>query len=274
METLTLNSWRDFSDAGKELHVERKKIHSDAKTPVGDFLFRGQANAEWPLSDTLERSIGKGSKLDVLQYHGTVLAVKSEIELFTKETWDGIPNYDEYQERLRSDGTFPFSGLPAFEYMVHLRHHGFPSPLLDWTRSLHIAAFFAFDEIPPNAERVAIHAFIEGDGRGGADSSHESGITIHRLDSEKGHRRHFLQRAEYSTCTLVKNNVYKYAPQEEGFTENGRGQHRRWKITLPVSERDVALKALASIGITPYSLFESEESLMKKLGRREFGGGR
>jgi len=30
--------------------------------------------------------------------------------------------------------------------MTRLRHHGFPSPLLDWPQSPYIAAFFAFNK--------------------------------------------------------------------------------------------------------------------------------
>lgn len=34
----------------------------------------------------------------------------------------------------------------SYGFMTRLRHHGFPSPLLDWPQSPYIAAFFAFNK--------------------------------------------------------------------------------------------------------------------------------
>jgi hypothetical protein len=34
----------------------------------------------------------------------------------------------------------------SYDFMTRLRHHGFPSPLLDWPQSPYTAAFFAFNK--------------------------------------------------------------------------------------------------------------------------------
>ena len=56
----------------------------------------------------------------------------------------------------------PFPVL-LYRYMAYLRHFGFPSPLLDWSRSPFVAAFFAFRDDPPGKkpDKRSVFAYCE-----------------------------------------------------------------------------------------------------------------
>ncbi len=117
----------------------------ELRTTVGQkaasrLLFRGQGNSKWPLETTLERAGQKN--MSVADYYTLITAMGPEVDAFTTVS---SPAYDP---TLRKG----FSGLESFfepdrfpsglqyEYMAYLRHHGFPSPLLDWSRSPYVAA--------------------------------------------------------------------------------------------------------------------------------------
>jgi FRG domain len=86
-----------------------------------------------------------------------------------------------------------------YEYLVYLRHHGFPSPLLDWSASPYVAAFFAFDSPPKEAERVAVYTFLQ-DTIDGVSSDAHLFIVGPYLRSDP---RHLLQQCRYSICIAV-----------------------------------------------------------------------
>jgi hypothetical protein len=63
---------------------------------------------------------------------------KAAVESFSGRRWDKVPTVPEFQE-LVTDNAFVWLDMllsqrpEIYEYLVYLRHHGFPSPLLDWT---------------------------------------------------------------------------------------------------------------------------------------------
>src|SRR5215831_1616896 len=122
------------------------------------FLFRGHGDSRWQLDTTLQRN--GHEKYPVRKYYDLISRIKPRIETFTGTNWE-TPAYSDLETLFREYELFSrrlsFGDLPAYKYMVYLRHHGFPSPLMDWTRSPYVAAYFAFRRI--TGKHVCIYVF-------------------------------------------------------------------------------------------------------------------
>jgi hypothetical protein len=129
-------NWEEF-----ETYLKHVKNNNFSPWPL---LFRGQGDANWQLKTTLERA--GYEKLFFSEYYQTVSQLKPEIEAFTGREWDH-PNFIDI-DKLRDPDSLRDVLLQIYPYLLHLRHHGFPSPLLDWTHSPYIAAYFAFRQRP------------------------------------------------------------------------------------------------------------------------------
>jgi len=258
LNTIELESWECFEQHVSSIFAnwqkrKTEKTYNQWSTP----RFRGHSDADWKLETTLERLTKKS--VDTEHYFKTLRDIRPAVISITGKNWDTPDTFEP--GRLHPVG---------YEFMIYLRHHGFPSPLLDWTRSPYVAAFFAFrsQEKPKNG-KVAIYSYVE-------HFEHPEGFdgeapTIHGLGPYAvTHKRHYAQQCEYSICQKRTNDRYVYSSHETAvLADNNFGQGPVTKYTLPVSDRPKVLKELQRMNVTAFSLFGSEESLMETLAYQE-----
>jgi hypothetical protein len=267
MKTLELKSFSDFEVWVEDLKKEQTEARLNSRKHYSTLLFRGQGDESWKLSTTLERYSDSVKSLG--QYLKSADRIKLQVELHTGKKWDPILR-DGFV--IDDDDREFHAHLPSLEYLVYLRHHGFPSPLLDWTRSPYIAALFAFSECPNNADgKIAIYVYQEYAGTAKTYSNDRPFIqSIGRyIDT---HKRHSIQQAQYTICLTQQKqfNSFNYTIHPHDEYRNLENQDHIYKITLPKNEKLKMLAKLDQFNLNFYSLYGDETSLMSTLAINEF----
>ncbi|UUE96204.1 FRG domain-containing protein [Comamonas thiooxydans] len=261
MSEIIIESWSHFVDQASRWESSFRgetSITDHSKPPV---LFRGHASDKWKIQTTLERT--HKDCISVLDYHKRVYETKHQLESLSNSKWE-VPKPDAFQNHLRKSEWY--KGIPALNYLVYLRHHGFPSPLLDWTRSPFIAAFFAFQKVDPSTENVAIYSFIPLERS--MSSPVNSDLRIQSLGHRvRTHKRHVLQQAEYTICINKRAHQWEYASYEEFFETCERPPY---KFIIPSQLRRDFLKNLDLFNLNEYTIYGSDDGLVQSTAMRVF----
>ncbi len=259
MEIIELKSWEEFEESFKReidgSDFKNKQEYDHISSP----LFRGQSDKDWKLQTTLERFFqskkGFNQEFSWDTYHRILQAVERAVSSLTSNRIE-LPTFKHHISPIP----------PGYEFMIYLRHHDFPSPLLDWTKSPYVAAFFAFSGATVSTD-VAIFSFREdiGLGKGGWRGEPQ----IEALGPYVvTHKRHYQQQCYYTIC--FKEDEYQkrtYCSHQD--VQFGNDQDILKKYIIPYKERGKVLAKLDLMNINAFSLFGNEESLAKMLAYRE-----
>jgi hypothetical protein len=216
------------------------------------YLFRGQ-NEPWRLRTSFHR---KG-RADLGRFLSEdVPALYKHLSARTKHVFN-LNNPDE-------NGAF----------FNLIQHHGYPTPLLDWTYSPYVAAFFAYrrisNENAASAEasaKVRIHVFDQESWK--KDINQILFVVAPRLHVSIGEflaieNERMIPQQSASTIT----NVDDIEPYIRSMEVSGKTYLSA--IDLPVGDRRQVVRDLSYMGITAGSLFPGLDGACEELTERNF----
>jgi hypothetical protein len=155
-----------------------------------------------------------------------------------------------------------------------IQHHGYPTPLLDWTYSPYVAAFFAYRVISNKKaaaasanEKVRIHVFDQVQWR--IDLNQILFLVAPRLHVSIGEflaieNERMIPQQAASTITNV-DDIESYIRSVQ---QNGKKY--LWAIDLPVNNRRQVVRDLSYRGITAGSLLPGLDGACEELKERNF----
>lgn len=230
--------------------LEFIKVALEEKRKNKSLIFRGQSDSTWPLRTSFHRT----NRRDLSRFAGI-----------------DMPELNQYLT-LSGNRKFELDNAIEFAELMSLaQHHGYPTPLLDWSRSPLVAAFFAFRTVTDSSESGSVRVFF---------------FDYSKWESEgQKYRSLSIDDPRYSITTLQINSLgnSRVLPQQSLFTFTNLTDIERW-ITLHEQKPGELIKAydinkthvvnamndLDNMNINAASLFPGLDGSFEALKGRRF----
>ena len=151
------------------------------------------------------------------------------------------------------------------------QNHGYPTPLLDWTYSPYVAAFFAFRNVPKNPiGSDPVRVFILNQKKWKTDLNqlvmlNTAGLHLSILEFLAIDNERLIPQQGATTVTNI-DDIETYVSMRE----NELKCKYLWAVDIPLSERDKAIEELSYMGITAGSLFPGLDGVCEELREKFF----
>jgi hypothetical protein len=233
-----------------------------------EWIYRGQASADWILSSSLERS--------------SLIEINHDIENIL---------IDEYRRAIHS--FLPQMEIPTtiLEWLYLLQHYGTPTRLIDFTKSPYVGAFFAFEEDHDDQSgRVAIWCLNKIKFYQAAVYHLKNGFDDFDI-SKWVNRNYFFSNLAFDAvfkknaldCVMPfdpPNSNKRYLAQQSVFLAAGNSEKKlveqleflnyqekplMTKITMPRRIRKAVIRDLFKMNISPATLFPGIDGFARAL---------
>lgn len=246
MQEIAISSWNEFLTLSSELD---------------GWAFRGQQDASWPLLSSLSRYFE-----DFVPDKPTWrIREERAIRVFRRKAHNYLPDARLLDDDLRC--------------LALMQHHGAPTRLIDFTKSLFVAAFFALQNAVKDAAVFALNTPVLWT----APPTHDASLTRENIDPRrKGNFDLYFLKNKYEIIwtgepsemdrrllaqsgTLVVPGVLD-KPLDRILGQYGHAEELIKKIVLPRHIREEAMKSLYRMNITNASLFPDLDGLARSIG--------
>lgn len=217
--------------------------------PPYKLIYRGQSRP-----NRLRTSFHRNSRKDLVRY------INEDIPLLHKQSAHLLPHFFDLNNAVH---------MGSFYSLI--QHHGYPTPLLDWTYSPFVAAYFAFrDAHPDRSDKVRIYIF-DKPAWNSSTQPHNLRLTYSPphftiLETPAIANTRLVPQQALSTVTNI-DDIESYLMAWERQT----GIQFLRVVELPVTDRVSALQDLSMMGITAGSLLPGMDGTCEALKGRMFG---